>query len=126
MAAPNLVSAANCYLKNSAGTISTNSGTSAVSAVSNAASSGKALKVSSLTLANCDTSSAVYVSCQLFNGQTTTTAISICFGVSVPARATLTVVGRDSPVYLAEGDVIRAFASSASRVDYVASYEEIS
>jgi hypothetical protein len=126
MAAPNFVTPAAGYLRNFAATVGTNSGTAATTVLSNPAASGKALKLSSLTLANCDTSSAVYVTCQLFNGQTTTVSYAICSGVSVPSRSTLTVVGRDSPVYLAEGDIIRAFTGSTSKVDSVASYEEVS
>lgn len=126
MAAPNLNSPSACYLKNATVTLSTTTGTSATTVLSNAASSGKALKISALTLANCDTANAVYVTCQLFNGQTTTVSASICFGVSVPARATLTVAGRDAPLYLAEGDIVRAYAGSTSRVDAIASYEEVS
>ena len=43
--------------------------------------------------------------------------------VTLPAATTLVVVGKDSPIYLEEGDELEAKASAASDAELVVSYE---
>ena len=45
--------------------------------------------------------------------------------VTVPAKSTLVVLGKDSPIYLEEGDKITAGASAADDLHLTVSYEEI-
>ena len=45
--------------------------------------------------------------------------------VAVPADSTLVVIGKDSPIYLAEGDQIEANASAASDLEMIISFEEL-
>ena len=43
--------------------------------------------------------------------------------VALPADSTLVVIGKDSPIYLEEGDELEARASAASDAELVVSYE---
>ncbi len=45
--------------------------------------------------------------------------------VALPADSTLVVIGKDSPVYLEEGDELEARASADSDADICISYEEL-
>jgi hypothetical protein len=44
--------------------------------------------------------------------------------VSIPAKSTLDVLGKS--IYLEEGDSLRLTASAASKIEAIASYEDIS
>ena len=118
MAAPNLQSPISVTLKALVATL----GTASTTVLANAASSGKAIKLSSVVVANNDTASAVAVTVQLSSG---TVSFSICNAVSVPAKASLLVVSRDNPVYLTEDTTVKAFASAAAKLDVTGAYEEI-
>lgn len=97
-------------------------GTSAAAIVSNAAASGKTVRVRGLFVSNVDTSSACDVTVDVYDG---TTARHIAKTVSVPADASLVVVG-EGPLYLNEGDSLRLTASASGDLEAVCSYEEIS
>ena len=45
--------------------------------------------------------------------------------VSVPAKSTLIVLGKDAPIYLEENDRLQAHASAASDLEIIISYEEL-
>lgn len=49
----------------------------------------------------------------------------IAKSVNVPAATTLVVIGKDSPIYLEEGDELEARATVASDAELVVSYEII-
>ena len=46
--------------------------------------------------------------------------------INVPGNTTLVISDKNSSIYLEEGDSIRAGASTASRLELVVSYEELS
>ena len=54
------------------------------------------------------------------------TAFRIASTIAVPADSTLVVTDKNSVIYLEEGQTIRAFASAASDLEIVISYEELS
>ena len=118
MAAPNLYAIATITGK-SAGVVV---GTSATDVVSNAASSGKCFKVNSLYVTNC-TGNAKYVTIDLYRSST---AYRITYQLPIPPNATLPVIQKDAPIYLEEGDKIRATSEAASTHEIVVSYEELS
>lgn len=91
--------------------------------LSNTAASGKALKVISVYCANIDGAASADLSLEWFDG---TTARKIGNTVAIPADATQVMIGRDSPIYLEEGQSLRAQASAAGDLEIVYSYEEIS
>jgi hypothetical protein len=90
--------------------------------IANAGSSGKIIKVNSLVVSNTSSTSHT-VTVDLFRSST---SYKIASTVSVPANSSLVVIGKESSIYLEEGDTVRSLASSASVLHLVASYEEIS
>lgn len=119
MANPNIVNVTAIYGKTAGLAVTT----SAAAIVSNAASSGKILKVNSLTVANINTAAAT-VNVDVYKNQTT--AYRIAYTVTVPANATLVIISRETPIYLEENDSIRLTASINSYLEGVVSYEDIS
>lgn len=84
------------------------SGTSAVSLLNNAASSGTVVKIESLTAAN-TSASAVNCTVSYYSNATAQgsapsggTAYPICSTVSVPANASLVVIEKSNGIYLLE------------------------
>lgn len=54
------------------------------------------------------------------------TNYNLAYQLSVPSNASIILIGRDSPIYLQESDALTATAGTASAIDIVASYEDIS
>lgn len=119
MALPNLNKPARVEGKNAAIAVTT----SAAAVVSNAASSGKSIRVVSLYVANVDGENAAAVTVDIWDG---TTARYIAKTMGVPADATLTVITREDLIYLMEGQSLRVTASADYALEAVVSYEEIS
>jgi hypothetical protein len=123
MAAPNLLSPTNITGKTTAVSLTT---TSATSVLSNAASSGKALKINSLYVAN-TTASAVNITINQYSAAALGgTAYPIASTVAVPGNATLVVIDKDAYVYLEENTSLGATAGTGSALQIVCSYEDIS
>jgi hypothetical protein len=124
MAAPNLLSPTTITGKSVTVNLST---TSATSILSNAASSGKVLKVNSLYVANVDGTSAADITINYYSAAALGgTATQIVSTVSVPADATLVVIDRDAYIYLEEDTSLGATAGTANDLKIVCSYEDIS
>lgn len=96
--------------------------TSATAIVSNAASSGKVLKVNTLYVSNVG-GALKYVTVDHYRSST---ARRIAYQIEVPAKGTLVVIERDSPLYLEEGDDLRLTAETDSYLEAVSSYEDLS
>ena len=96
--------------------------------VSNAASSGKVLKINSLVAASIGSTTGVTL--QYFNHVNHASAastVSIGMTLSVPIFSTLAVITKDNSVYLEENTALGIFAQpSTGTIDVVCSYEEIS
>ena len=122
MANPNIVSVASIYGKT---VYDTDVATSAASLVSNAASSGKILKINSLIIANIDGSASADITVTLRN--TSATLLStLANTVAVPADATLIVISKDTSIYLEENMALYVQSSAAGDLSATCSYEEIS
>lgn len=119
MAAPNLKSPTTILGRTARYAVTT----SLVNALANAAASSKVLKINSVYCANVDTVNSADIELTIFNG---TTDFYIADLISVPARATQILVGRDAYIYLEEGDSLRARASAVGDLELVIGYEEIS
>lgn len=117
MANPNIVSTSVIYGK----TDFLSASTTATAITENAVDSGKILKINTLIVANTHGSAAVDVSVDIYRGST---AYYVAKTVSVPADATIVIIGKDNPLYLNEGDSLRVAASSANATA-ICSYEEI-
>ena len=122
MANPNIVSVASIYGKT---VYDTDVATSAASLVSNAASSGKILKINSLIIANIDGTNSADITVTLRNTSATTLS-TLANTVAVPADATLIVISKDTSIYLEENMAIYVAASAAGDLSATCSYEEIS
>ena len=96
--------------------------------VSNAASSGKVLKINSLVAAGIAATTGVTL--QYFNNinhVSASSTVSIGMTLSVPTFSTLAVITKDNSVYLEENTSLGIFAQPvAGTIDVVCSYEEIS
>jgi hypothetical protein len=78
--------------------------------------------INSLIIANIDGSNAadITVEVSIDNGSN---YVAIAKTISVPADATLVVVGKDNGFYLDETDLLAVTASAASDLTYLVSYE---
>jgi len=123
MAAPNLLSPTTITGKTVTVNLTT---TSATSVLSNAASSGKALKVNSLYAANTTATVANITINQYSAAALGGTAFPIASTIAVPGNATLVVIGKDAYVYLEENTSLGATAGTSSALQIVCSYEDIS
>jgi hypothetical protein len=96
--------------------------------VSNAASSGKVLKINSLVAAGLGATTGVTL--QYFNNinhVSASSTVSIGMTLAVPTFSTLAVITKDNSVYLEENTSLGIFAQpNTGTIDVVCSYEEIS
>ena len=118
MAAPNLVNVTSIFGK----TMGYNLTTSIQGILANNAGSNKLLKINSIYATNVDGSNSVDVTIQFYDGSS---SYELAHTIPVPADSTLIVLGKDAPIYLEEGHIIRGSASAASDCQVVISYEEL-
>lgn len=123
MANPNIVAVANIYGKTA---FDADVAVTASAIVTNAASSGKILKINSLIISNIDGSAAADITATIRNAAGGTTYSTIASTISVPNDATLVVVSKDSSIYLEEDMSIWLAASAAGDLSATCSYDEIS
>ena len=130
MSAPNIVNVATITAKTYYDALAD---TNLTSLVLNAASSGKVIKINSLTASNVDGTNAASVDVSYHPSTTTavgstvsSTGYHIAKTITVPADATLVVISKDTALYMEESSVLAVKASAADDIDFVVSYEEIS
>ena len=121
MSAPNLVNVTSILGKTMGAALGTSSNTDILT---NSASSGKVFKINSVIVANVDGDNSSNVTVHFYDASATA-RYNIAHTVNVPADSTLVVLGKDSPIYLEEGDQIEAEAADASRLEIIISYEEL-
>jgi len=97
--------------------------------VSNAASSGKVLKINSLVAAGIAATTGVTL--QYFNNinhVSASSTVSIGMTLSVPRFSTLALITKDNSIYLEENTSLGIFAqpNTGGTIDVVCSFEEIS
>lgn len=117
MSAPNIVSVATITGKSAVQLV----GTTPTAIITNSAGSGKVIKVNTLMVGNVDATTAYDLTVDLYRSSV---AYRFVCTVSGAAKAVLDVLGK--AIYLEEGDSLRLTASTASKLEAVASYEEIS
>lgn len=120
MANPNIVNVSQIYGKTVGQAVST----SATAIVTNAAGSGKIVKVNSLIISNVNGVASADITADVFKGQAS--SYRLAFTIAVPNDATLVLVSKDTSIYLEENDSIRLTASAVGYLEAVCSYEEIS
>ena len=119
MAAPNIVNVTSIYGKTMGVALDTTVTTDILTCPSN-----KVLKINSIIVANIDGTNSADVSVYFFDNSATFRG-SIASTVTVPAKSTLVVIGKDSPIYLEESDHIEAGASATGDLHIIISYEEL-
>jgi hypothetical protein len=124
MANPNLASATAVYANNAQVSLTA---TTATQLVSNAASSGKVYLIDSIVVSNVDGTNAADISVVRFNSATNTgTAFPICSTVTVPADASLIVVGAENKISLTEAESIYVTASASNDLVVDCNWKELS
>ena len=120
MAAPNLVNVTTITGKIDGHALTTDAIDNSNSSVITAAAD-QLIKISSIIVANVDGSNAVNIDVAV--NLASDARFYLAKTVSVPADSTLVVIGKDSPIYLEEGDELEARAAAASDAELVVSYE---
>ncbi len=124
MAAPNIVNVATITAKTS---YLTPANTAPNVLLANAASSGKVFKINTIIAANVDGNTA-FDSTVAFNtfANGAGTSFPLASTVSIPADASLIVSDKSTAFYLEENNSVVVTTSTASKIAYVVSYEELS
>jgi hypothetical protein len=117
MAAPNLLTSATVTGKTALLQLTTATG----NVITNSSSSNTVVKLNDIVLSNYTAS---VVSANVMINRSATTYY-IGGTVSIPSNSTLVLLGKDTSLYLEEGDVLQANVSANSSVSMSASYELI-
>ena len=123
MAAPNLKSPTTINGKTAVLALSS---TNETSLLANAASSGKAMRVTSLFVSNVDGSNNAAITLKYFNAASGGTGYCLASTLTVPADSTVVILTREQSVWLEEDKSLRVTASAADDLVVVCSYEEVS
>ena len=119
MAAPNVVNVTSIIGKTQGSALTTSNADQLVCATD------KLIKINSIIVSNVDGTSAADVSVNFVDSSSGNLVLHLAKLVTVPAKSTLIVLGKDAPIYLEEGDKIQALASAASDLELIISYEEL-
>ena len=120
MANPNLVNVTSIYGKVDGHALTTDAISASGSAVI-VCGADQLYKINSIIVANVDGASSVDIDVAVsLSGDA---RFYLAKTVALPADSTLVVIGKDSPIYLEEGDELEARASAASDAELVVSYE---
>ena len=117
MAAPNTLNLTSITLKTSLAALSTVTS----NIITNSSSSNTVDKLNDVIV--CNYSNVTITANVMINRSTT--AYFLAGNISVPANSTLVVLGKDTAVYLEEGDVLQANVSANSSAHISAAYELI-
>ena len=124
MANPNLATATSVIANNAQVSLTA---TTATQLITNAASSGKVFLVDSIIVANVDGTNACDVTVTRFQSATNTgTAFPLASTITVPADASIIIVGKDNPINLTENESIYVTASAANDLVVDANWKELS
>jgi hypothetical protein len=124
MANPNIATATSVLANNAQVSLTA---TTATQLITNAASSGKVFLIDSIIVANVDGTNACDVTVTRFQSATNTgTAFPIASTITVPADASVIIVGKDNPINLTENESIYVTASAANDLVVDANWKELS
>lgn len=95
--------------------------------LSNANASNQVFKINNITAANIDGAVAADITIR-YHTAAAGAGSSIPFAqtITVPADASLVIVGKDNPIYLEENRSLTAQASVANDISIICSYEQLS
>ena len=124
MANPNIVNVTSILGVTTAVGLST---TAVTTFLSNANASNKVLKVNTIIASNIDGTISADITVKYHLAAAGAgTSIALANTITVPAGATLVIVGKDHPIYIEENRSLTAQASAANDIAIVCSYEDIS
>ena len=123
MAAPNIVNVTSIIGITTAVGLST---TAVTTFLSNAAASGKVLKINTVVAAGIGTVQGNITLKYHLAAAGAGTSIALANTITVPTGASLVIIGKDNPIYLEEDRSLTAQASAADNIAIVCSYEDIS
>ena len=124
MSPPNIVNVATITAKTVTGLLT---GTSAVPAVNNPASSGKVMKINSLLISNVDGVNSATITVAIYpNDDLAGTAVLIAKTLVVPADSLLVVIDKNMGLHLEEDKSLGVTASAANDLTYTVTFEELS
>lgn len=118
MSAPNLLGSTTVTGKTALSALTT----ATANVITNAASSSTVVKLDNIVLANY-TGNTVSANVMI---NRSSTAYYVGGAISIPANSTLVLLGKDTSLYLEEGDVLQANVSANTSVSFSAGYELIS
>lgn len=119
MANPNIVNVTNII----GNTAVANVTTSPTAIITNTSSSGKVYKINGIIVSNIDGSNAATLTVDLYRSSV---AYQLISNVTVNINTAHTAIDKLLSLYLLEGDSIRLTANANSRLQAVATWEEIS
>jgi hypothetical protein len=124
MANPNIVNVTSILGKSTTLALSTTAG---AVLLANSSTSGKVFKINTIIASNVDGTNdgAVTIAFNTDAGGTGTST-ELASTITVPADATLVVLGKDTSFYLEENRSIVGNANAASTIEVLISYEDIS
>jgi len=124
MANPNIATATSVLANNAQLSLTA---TTATQLITNAASSGKIFLIDSIIVANVDGANACDVTVTRFQSATNTgTAFPLALTITVPAKASVVIVGKDNTINLTENESIYVTASAANDLVVDANWKELS
>ncbi len=124
MPAPNIVNISSLIGKTTYVNLNT---TGSTSIISNPNGSGRVYKINNLLVSN--TNSASLININYYDSSSITlasTSGSLAGSITVPLRSNLTILDKNTSIYLEENKSIGATTNSASYLTVVCSYEDIS
>tara|TARA_R100001443_G_scaffold48985_2_gene61378 strand:- start:6562 stop:6930 length:369 start_codon:yes stop_codon:yes gene_type:complete len=117
MAAPNIVNVTSIFGKTDGVQLDTTTTTDIITC-----GADQLYKVNSIIAANIDGSSASTVTVYFYD-HSRSHRTALADSVTVPAKSTLVILGKDSPIYLEESDQIEAGAGDTNDIHLTISYE---
>lgn len=117
MANPNIVNVTTIYGNSSVDSLTTVTGNT----LTNSSGSNNVIKLNSVTVANYSSSN---ITANVMINRSSVPYF-LAGNISVPSNSTLVVVGKDTGIYMIEGDVLQANVSANSSAHIIASYETI-
>ena len=118
MAAPNIVNVTFIAAKTSSANVTI----TPAALVSNTLSSSQVYKINHLIATNANTSPAD-ITVDLYRSST---SYPIAYTITVPEKSTVVILGKDTAIYLEEGDSLRVWASANAYLYATTSYEILS
>jgi hypothetical protein len=118
MTAPNIINIAAISAK----TTTTIAPLTATALLTNSSGSNQIYKINTIMSTNVSTVP-VDITVDLFRGGV---SYPIAYTMTVPDKSTIVLLGKDTPFYLEEGDVLRTSASIVSSLSVLVSYEILS